>query len=104
VIDCLVTDNVAQGGDGSAGNGGNGLGGGVFADKTAVLTLTGSTVTGNGATGGSGAAGFSKGKGQGGGVYITAGGDACIDLATIIIGNHASTSNDDVFGVFSTDC
>jgi hypothetical protein len=48
--------------------------------------------------------GGSDGQGVGGGMYIAAGGDACIDLATIIMHNHASTSNDDVFGVFRTDC
>jgi hypothetical protein len=101
VIDCLISDNKAVGGDGSAGNGGNGLGGGVFTDKTAVLTVKGSTIIGNDADGGTGAPGFSNGKGQGGGVFIAAGGDACIDLVTIITGNHASTSDDDVFGVFT---
>jgi hypothetical protein len=45
----------------------------------------------------------SDGNGQGGGVYIATGADACIDLATIITGNHASTSDDDVFGTF-TNC
>jgi hypothetical protein len=38
----------------------------------------------------------------GGGVYIAAGGTACIDPTTIIIVNDASTSNGDVFGVFSS--
>jgi hypothetical protein len=99
VIDCVVSDNVAQGGDGSAGNGGNGLGGGIFTDKTAVLSVTGSTITDNAAIG---AAGFSDGKGQGGGVFIATGAKVCIDLATTITGNHASTSDDDVFGVFTT--
>jgi hypothetical protein len=101
VIGCLISDNQAVGGDGSAGNGGNGLGGGIFTDKTAVLTIRGSTITGNAADGGAGAVGFSDGKGQGGGVFIAAGGDACMDLATLIFGNSASTSGDDVFGVFT---
>ncbi len=103
ISDSLFFGNGAQGGDGSAGNGGNGLGGGLFSDKTAVLTVTGSTVTGNEADGGAGAAGFSDGKGQGGGAYFAPGADVCIDLETVIIGNHASTTNDDVFGTF-TNC
>jgi hypothetical protein len=99
--DCLVADNLAQGGNGSAGNGGNGLGGGIFMDAQAILTLHGSTITGNEADGGTGAAGFSDGNGQGGGVYVATGGSACEDDATVIAQNLASTSNDDVFGVLS---
>ena len=99
VIDCVVSDNVAQGGNGSAGNG---LGGGVFTDQTAVLTLEGSTITGNAADGGAGAPGFSNGKGQGGGLYVATGGSACADDSTIIDANSASTSNDDVFGLLET--
>jgi hypothetical protein len=38
------------------------------------------------------------GLGQGGGLYLTPGGVACADLATAIFANHASTSDDDVFG------
>jgi hypothetical protein len=34
----------------------------------------------------------------GGGLYITPGANACADLLTAIFGNHASTSDDDVFG------
>jgi hypothetical protein len=104
IIDGLVSDNMALGGDGSAGSGGNGLGGGIFVGQTAVLTVTGSTITGNEALGGTGAASFHDGKGQGGGIFLATGADVCIDVATIITGNHASTSDDDVFGVYSTDC
>jgi len=99
MINCLISDNRAVGGDGSADNGGNGLGGGVFTDKTAVLTIAGSTITGNDANGGIGAVGFSNGMGQGGGIYIATGGSACADAATVINGNSASTSDDDIFGV-----
>ena len=99
MIDSLVTGNLAQGADGSAGNGGNGQGGGLFVDAHADLTPEGDTVTGNQAIGGAGAAGFSHGKGQGGGIYIATGGSACADDSTIIDGNSASTSNDDIFGV-----
>ena len=102
VIDCLVSDNHAVGGDGSAGNGGNAQGGGIFTDAKAVLTIMGSTITGNDADGGTGAAGFSNGKGQGGGIYVATGGSACADYATVIAGNAATTSDDDVFGVLGT--
>jgi hypothetical protein len=99
VIDSLVADNLALGGGGSAGNGSNGQGGGIFVDAHAALTLTGDTVADNQAIGGAGAAGFSIGKGQGGGIYIATGGSACADEATVINGNSASTSNNDIFGV-----
>ena len=101
VIDCLISDNQALGGDGSAGNGGNGLGGGIFTDKTAVFTVLAARSPAIQRPAGP-APGFSDGKGQGGGVFIATGIDVCIDLATLIIANRASTSNDDVFGVFST--
>jgi hypothetical protein len=39
-------------------------------------------------------------QGIGGGLYLAAGGSVCIDAATIFAHNHASTSNDDVFGSF----
>jgi hypothetical protein len=101
VIDSVVADNLAQGADGSAGNGGNGLGGGIFVDAHAALTLKGDTVTGNQAIDGAGAAGFSNGKGQGGDIYIVTGGSACADDATVIDGNSASTSDNDIFGVLT---
>ncbi len=101
VADSLVADNVAQGGDGSAGHGGNGLGGGLFNDAHSVLTVTGSTVTGNQADGGAGAPGFSDGQGIGGGLYIAAGADVYLDALTVISGNHASTNSDDVFGSYT---
>jgi hypothetical protein len=99
VIDSLVADNLAHGADGSAGNGGNGLGGGIFVDAHAALTLLGSTVSGNTADGGTGASGFSDGQGIGGGLYLAPGATTCADLLTAVFGNHASTSNDDVFGI-----
>jgi hypothetical protein len=70
---------------------------------TSSLTVTGSTVTGNSATGGAAGSGGSAGQGIGGGVYFAAGGTACLDLFTSlnITGNTASTSNNDVFGVFT---
>jgi hypothetical protein len=53
-------------------------------------------ITGNQANGGEGGAGGSDGQGVGGGVYNL--GTFDLDAASIIIGNHASTSNDNIFG------
>jgi hypothetical protein len=94
--------NGAIGGNG--GVGGNGLGGGIYNDGSTAsgvssLTVTGSTITDNQAQGGQGGAPGKAGQGIGGGVYLAAGGSACEDVLTVIAHNHASTSNDDVFGV-----
>ncbi len=99
IVDCLVSDNTALGGDGSAGNG---LGGGLFVDAHAALTLLGGAVNGNSADGGTEAPGFNNGQGIGGGLYLAGGATACADDATVINGNSASTRNDDVFGLLET--
>jgi hypothetical protein len=61
-----------------------------------TLVVTGSTITGNQALGGTGA---TDGQGAGGGVYLVASGHATI-RDTFNMGNRASTSDDDVFGDF----
>ena len=61
--------------------------------------MTGTTLielaTMNSADGGAGSGGGSTGLGVGGGVYDL--GAFAADVFTVIKGNHASTSNDDVF-------
>jgi hypothetical protein len=89
VVDSVLAGNQALGGSGGpGGNGGNGLGGGLYNDATSQATLSGSLIVDNQA----------DGQGLGGGVYIAAGGMVCADSDTLITGNHASTSDDDVFG------
>jgi hypothetical protein len=110
VTHSALVGNLALGGAGGlGGNGGNGLGGGVFNGGpnpfgTPSLTLDRSLVVLNRADGGAAGDGGSAGLGQGGGLYLTPGGTACADLRTAIFANHASTSDDDVFGSFSTSC
>jgi hypothetical protein len=104
VSGCTLSGNQATGGaGGSGGSGGNGLGGGLYNDGTSTLTVTTSTVTANQAIGGAAGAGGSPGQGIGGGAYFAAGGTVCLDAATLadIYGNTASTSNNDVFGLFT---
>jgi hypothetical protein len=114
VSGCTFTDNQAVGGAGGAGaNGGNGFGGGLFNDgpsiwpvnagTPAALTVTGGTVSGNQATGGAAGSGGSAGQGVGGGAYFATGGAVCLDAFTVanLLGNTASTSNNDVFGSFT---
>jgi uncharacterized protein (TIGR03118 family) len=104
---CALTANVAVGGNGDGGGpGGDGLGAGLYNDGNSAfgvtsLTVTASTITDNRARGGHGDHGGSDGRGIGGGVYLVAGGVACADTFTIIVHNHASTSNADLFGSFT---
>ena len=102
VFDSLLALNRAIGGEGYAGNGGNGLGGGIFdgpanAFGAASVTLDRSAVVLNQADGGSSDGGV-DGLGIGGGIHIALGGAAIADR-TIIFGNDASTSDDNVFGI-----
>jgi hypothetical protein len=95
-----VAYNHALGGAGGpGGNGGDGLGGGIYEDALSRLTLTGDTIDKNHATGGAAGAGGSDGQGIGGGLYLAPGGFAFADPLTAIFANHASTSDDDVFGI-----
>jgi hypothetical protein len=99
-----VEDNLAIGGAGGVGgDGGDGQGGGIFQDGNAhsTLILLGDTIDRNHAVGGAAGLGGSDGEGVGGGIYITPGGVAQADLLAAIFANHASTSDDDVFGILS---
>ena len=104
VSGCTLTGNQALGGAGGSGaNGGNGHGGGVYSDSQSTLTVTGTTITSNSAIGGAAGSGGIAGQGMGGGVYFATGGVVCLDQYTVsnIEGNTASTSNNDIFGVFT---
>jgi hypothetical protein len=108
MIDCDVIDNLAAGGTGGvAGNGGNAFGGGVANANpvpvagTPILTLLRTLVAGNQASGGAAGAGGVTGAGVGGGLYNQVGAIANVDALTDITGNHASTSNDDIFGTLT---
>jgi hypothetical protein len=98
VVHCIFTGNQALGGSGgTGGHGGNGVGGGLYTGVSGRVTLVGCLITDNEAVGGT-APGGAAGHGRGGGVYIAMGGTMTADSTTLITGNHASTSNDDVFG------
>jgi hypothetical protein len=103
---CTFSDNSATGGVGADGqNGGDGLGGGLYNDRTSTLTVIQSTVTGNYAFGGAAGSGGIDGQGIGGGAYFADGGIVCLDFftQTNIAGNHASTSDANIFGSY-TNC
>jgi hypothetical protein len=98
--DSVITNNLAIGGaGGNGGNGGNGDGGGIFVgategSTTPSLAVYSSTITANNSDGGAGSGGGTDGSGVGGGVY-NLGAFTAVD--TVIEGNHASTSNDNIF-------
>jgi hypothetical protein len=94
---CAVLANAAAGGAGTSGGaGGNGQGGGLFIDAGATATVLHSILVRNRAEGGAAGAEGSDGQGVGGGVYNL--GTFDLDAASIVIGNDASTSDDNVFG------
>jgi hypothetical protein len=99
-----LTLNVAQGGAGGAGgNGGSGLGGGVYVLGTTTAAIDSTAIAFNAALGGSPDTGGSSGQGVGGGLNIDTGAGVVLAQGTTVAGNFASTSNDDIFGVFTTN-
>jgi hypothetical protein len=92
VSNSVLVHNQAVGGAG-----GNGLGGGLFNalganDAVPTVTLSNSVLIANQANGGA------AGAGIGGGIYTT--GTANV-RNIVVVGNRASTSNDDVFGTLT---
>ena len=119
-----VSSNLARGGNGAdglnlgkdafpgsttgAGRGGDAFGGGIYVYPNAAVTLRGTTVTGNAATGGTGGNAPRAGKapagaGRGGGIYIDSGASVGLDAFTRANArsNSASTSDNDIFGSFT---
>jgi hypothetical protein len=108
VLDSRIVKNEAEGGAaGNGGSGGDGLGGGLYVaggGDAVTVTVAYSRIEHNDAKGGQGGGRHhhDDGQGIGGGVYIK-GGTVCI-TNTRIKHNQADTSNNDLFGVFTTDC
>jgi hypothetical protein len=94
----VLSGNNAIGGNGS-GSGGNGQGGGLFVDAGTTATVRMSLITGNGAIGGTAGAGGTPGQGVGGGVYTL--GTFDLDSFSLVFANHATTSNNNVFGTIT---
>ncbi len=68
----------------------------LFVDPYSTVALDTDAIVGNLADGGSGA---TNGTGIGGGVYLS--GTGSTRKNTAIVGNSASTSNNDVYGTFN---
>jgi hypothetical protein len=101
VSNCQLVGNVVQGGtEGSSAVGGDGLGGGLYmASGTVVLQAV--LVSGNQAQGGGDGQGNTSGQGLGGGVYVDPSASAMGDMETLIAGNQASKSNNDLWGTLT---
>jgi len=94
--------NVAQGGAGGSGsNGGNGLGGGVYVLGTTTASIDDTWVVANAALSGVPGAGGASGQGVGGGLYIDTGAGVTLSKSTDVFFNFASTSADDIFGIYT---
>jgi hypothetical protein len=104
----------AGGSGGTGGNGGDGLGGAIFnAGPTpsffgtlpgGTLALSDVVVTGNWAQGGAAGGGATPGTaglGIGGGLYLSTGGTATLKKARVV-GNSASTSDDNTYGIYGS--
>ncbi len=63
-----------------------------------TLALSNSLVIGNLAQGGDAGSGGTAGQGKGGGLYLATGSTTTLNK-TIVAGNRASTSNNDIYGV-----
>jgi len=121
LTDVVLSDNIAQGGDGgdgfrstgrpcyrcgggaAGGNGGNGFGGGLYA-AGGTVTLRETIVTSNAAKGGAaGQLGDTAGQGVGGGLYIETDAIVCLDTFTAanVKRNRASTSDRNIHGSFT---
>ena len=97
VSNATLARNMALGGDGEV-SGGDGFGGGLYTGGNTSIAAT--IIAGNHANGGDGGAGGSDGEGIGGGVYaVYAQGAFELVNLTLIRNNHASTSDDDIFGL-----
>ena len=102
-----ITGNLALGGEGgepgtgaTGGAGGAGWGGGIYSDGTFTMIRGG--VSNNLAIGGEGEDGGADGQGIGGGLYFDADGSATLTSVTVKH-NHASASNDDIYGNYTSN-
>jgi hypothetical protein len=93
----IFSGNLAVGGAGGpGGNGGNGLGGGLSVLTGCSASIDTTLVFANFALGGV------SGQGVGGGLYIQTGAGVMLSNPGEVFLNFASTSNDDIFGTYSS--
>ena len=105
-----AADDGKGGKGGSSGTGGDGLGGAIYnagpydqygeSLPGATLSLTSAIVLGNLAQGGDTANGGTGGQGIGGGLYLAIGSTTTLSK-TLVTGNFASTSNNNIYGTYT---
>jgi hypothetical protein len=101
VSNCQIVGKTAQGGTaGSSAQGGNGSGGGIFV-ASGTLKLEAVLVSSNQSLGGLDGQGNTSGSGLGGGAYVDPGAPATMNAETIIAGNQATKSTNDVWGTIT---
>jgi hypothetical protein len=101
VSNCQIIGNTTQGGmAGSAALGGDGLGSGLYAGSGTVV-LEAALVSGNQSQGGLDSQGHTSGNGLGGGVYVDPSATASENADTLITGNLATKSNNDIWGTIT---
>lgn len=103
LTDSILIGNQAVGGSGGSGSeGGNGLGGGLSVLAGSSASIDASLILVNTALGGNSGKGGNSGQGFGGGLYIEAGASVMLNNPGEVFLNYASTSNDDVFGSYTS--
>ncbi len=107
VTGCTLAGNVAQGGaGGSGGVGAPGVSGGIDLAFGSSVTVSNTTLINNQAIGGAGGAGDvgceGGGEGVGGGINVGTGAGVTLSKSSKVLFNFASTSNDNIFGVYTT--
>jgi hypothetical protein len=95
-----LRDTIAAAKSGDTVRFANALKGQTITLTSGELAVTRSTNIHHDADGGAAGSGGSDGQGIGGGLYLASGGIVCLDVFTQahVKKNHASTSNDDIFG------
>jgi hypothetical protein len=102
LTDSTLVGNQAVGGAGGAGsNGGSGSGGGVSVLAGSSAAIDGTWIAFNAALGGVAGKGGASGEGLGGGLYIDTGADVTLSKSTEVVFNFASTSDDNIFGIYT---
>lgn len=78
------------------------MAGGVYVVGITTASIDETLISLNAALGGSSGTGGASGQGSGGGIYLDAGAGVTLDPSAKVIFNFASTSDDDIFGVYTT--
>ena len=81
---------------------GNGQGGGLSVLAGSSASISSTAIVFNAAPGGAAGKGGTSGQGKGGGLYIDTTADVTLSKSTEVIFNFASTSDDNIFGVYTT--